>query len=302
MAPAARVCAPCAAFRDPRLAHATAVISSAWALARRYINGQRTRYLAPLPLFLFCEFLLFLVYSLVPSSHVVGAGDAAASRSELTREIERDRAQIERAQTRVGPGAAKDDSEAAHAHLDLAAAQAARDALDQSLAAQKAGEADADLPASIRSGRDDIDVHTGSAQLDRKLRSALANPELLLYKLRSAASKLAFVLVPISLPFLWLMFLGRRGITLYDHAVFSLYSLSFMSLLFIVAALVGAIGHKAIMGMLVMLVPPLHMFWQLRETYELGVAAALWRTVALLFVAGGAFLLFLMLIVVLALR
>lgn len=54
--------------------------------------------------------------------------------------------------------------------------------------------------------------------LDRKLRAELANPELLLFKLRSAASKLAFVLVPISLPFLWLMFLGRPEFTLYDHA------------------------------------------------------------------------------------
>lgn len=50
------------------------------------------------------------------------------------------------------------------------------------------------------------------------------------------------------------------------------------------------------------LVPPLHMFMQLRETYQLKVWAALWRTAALLCIAGGAFVLFLLLIVAMALH
>ena len=63
------------------------------------------------------------------------------------------------------------------------------------------------------------------------------------------------MLIPISLPFLWLLFLGRR-IPVYDHAVFSLYSLSFMSLLFIVVALVSAMGLGSLVAWLVLLVPP----------------------------------------------
>ncbi len=208
-------------------------------VTRRYIEGQRQRYLAPLPLFLFSVFLLFLVYS--------AGGGARLSASAAPR------------------------------------AQVAGDPIDQPLP-----------------GRPNI--HTGWPQLDRRLSQQLANPELLRYKLRAAASKLAFVLIPISLPFLWLMFLGRPAVTMYDHAVFSLYSLSFMSMLFIATALLGAIGLARTAATLVVLVPPLHMFMQLRETYQLTVWPALWRTAALLCVAGGAFVLFLLLIVGMAIH
>jgi len=51
-----------------------------------------------------------------------------------------------------------------------------------------------------------------------------------------------------------------------------------------------------------MLVPPVHMFMQLRETYSLSVFSALWRTLALLAVCGTAFLLFLAFIVVMLLH
>lgn len=272
-------------------------------LTRRYIEGQRARYLAPLPLFLFCVFLLFLVYSVAGDGHVSGRKDALAARAELTRQIEQDRAQIEQHRARQAVGAGTGDPELAQVHLDLAAAQAARALIDQRLAQNPVRDAAADA-ASARTfpGLDDLNLHTGLPPLDRSLKRQLANPELLIFKLRSAASKLAVVLVPLSLPFLWLMFLGRPGVTLYDHAVFSLYSLSFMSLLFIAAALLGAIGLGAAVAPLVVAVPPLHMFAQLRGTYQLGVGAAVWRTLALLCVAGGAFVLFLLLIVALALR
>jgi hypothetical protein len=51
-----------------------------------------------------------------------------------------------------------------------------------------------------------------------------------------------------------------------------------------------------------LIVPPIHMFAQLRGTYRLGVAAAAWRTVALLGVAGTVFLVFLALLSLIALR
>jgi hypothetical protein len=63
-----------------------------------------------------------------------------------------------------------------------------------------------------------------------KLHRALGNPELFLYELKNKGSELSFMLIPISLPFLWLMCVGRPGIAVYDHAIFSLYSLPFMSL------------------------------------------------------------------------
>lgn len=269
-------------------------------VTRRYIQGQRKRYLAPLPLFLFSIFLLFLVYSVVGGSQVSGRNDTAAARAELTREIEKDRTEIERARHAGDAAARTNDPDVADARLDLAAAQTALSLIDQRSAAPKAGAAPSSALAPTGAG--DLNLHTRWPQLDRRVNAQLANPDLLRYKLTSAASKLAFVLVPISLPFLWLMFLGQPEFTLYDHAVFSLYSLSFMSMLFIAVALLGAIGLGAFAAPLVLFVPPLHMFMQLRETYQLKRWAALWRTAALLCVAGGAFVLFLVAIVVMAIH
>src|SRR6185295_18866099 len=106
-----------------------------------------------------------------------------------------------------------------------------------------------------------------------------------------------FLLIPLSLPFLWLMFIGRRGVTMYDHAVLSLYSLSFMAVFFSVVALLSLTPLEMTLVLLVLLVPPIHMFGQLRGTYGLSIPAALWRTLLLLFFVGLAFLLFLLFIV-----
>ncbi len=108
------------------------------------------------------------------------------------------------------------------------------------------------------------------------------------------------MLVPISLPFLWLMFVLRRDVAVYDHAVFVLYSLSFMSLLLMVVFALAATHWAEPVVALAVLAVPVHMALQLRETYALGVLATLWRTAALVVVATLASLLFLALIAYLA--
>lgn len=128
------------------------------------------------------------------------------------------------------------------------------------------------------------------------------NPELYLYRLENTAYKCLILLIPISLPFLWLMFIGRRDVGVYGHAVFSLYSLPFMSLLIVVCALLGLAGMGALAVTLLLCVPPLHMFLQVRETYRLGLLSSLRRTVLLLGIAGSAFLLFVAFILVMSLR
>ena len=147
-----------------------------------------------------------------------------------------------------------------------------------------------------------LPVDTGSATLDRMIRQELQNPELFSYKVKNTAYKFSFMLIPISLPFLWLMFVGRPDVALYDHAVFSLYSLSFMSLLFVATVLLKRVGFGGLAAIGFATVAPLHMFLHLRQTYQLGFSGALWRTLALLGVAGTAFLLFLLFIIAVALR
>ena len=139
-------------------------------------------------------------------------------------------------------------------------------------------------------------VNTGDPATDARLRQVFGNPDLFLYKLKNAAYKFSFLLIPISLPFLMLLFAGRPGVTAYDHAVLSLYSLSFMALLFVVAVGVGLAGFAGLAWWMVLLVPPLHMYLHIKDTYGLSRWGALWRAWALLFVAGGVFLGFLALV------
>src|SRR5690606_14547757 len=61
-------------------------------------------------------------------------------------------------------------------------------------------------------------------RLNRGLEQANDNPSLLLYKLKTNGYKFSWALIPLSIPFLWLMFFWRRDIRLYDHAVFTTYS------------------------------------------------------------------------------
>ena len=75
-----------------------------------------------------------------------------------------------------------------------------------------------------------------------------------------------------------------------------------MSQLIVMCALLGLGGMSALAVTLLLFVPPLHMFLQLRETYRLGLFSSLWRTVMLLGIAGTAFLLFVVFILVVSLR
>ena len=81
------------------------------------------------------------------------------------------------------------------------------------------------------------------------------------------------------------MFALKRKYVMFDHAVFSLYSLCFMAILMMLITVLGKFNLTAIAGLITVLVPPVHMFIQLRGTYDLTNMEALWRTVALLFIA-----------------
>lgn len=119
----------------------------------------------------------------------------------------------------------------------------------------------------------------------KALAHADKNRELTLYKMKKNAASSAFLLMPISLPFLWLLFAFKRKYVMFDHAVFSLYSLSFMCLLLMLIATLARFDFSGTAGLLFILVPPVHMFNQLRHAYDLSVLSSLWRTIALLLIA-----------------
>lgn len=137
----------------------------------------------------------------------------------------------------------------------------------------------------------------GRHLLSDRTRHKLANPELFYYELKSAASKFSFLLVPISLPFIAFLFLFKRGITLYDHTVFALYSLSFVSLLFVLVFALAPVPYlRQIPGIALGVGLPVHMFFQIGGAYKLGWWSALWRTFFMLIFALVALVLFFALI------
>ncbi|MBR7747223.1 DUF3667 domain-containing protein [Undibacterium baiyunense] len=133
----------------------------------------------------------------------------------------------------------------------------------------------------------DIDIQNSSSipYVADLIDHAKSNPELTLYKMKKNASGLAFLLVPLTLPFLWLLFAFNRKFVMFDHAVFALYSLSFMCLLLSTISILSYFGFEMITALLFAFVPPVHMYAQLRHAYSLGTFATLWRTIALLFIA-----------------
>jgi hypothetical protein len=273
-------------------------------LTRNYIDGKRTRYVSPLALFLFMVFLMFFVVSSL--TYVGGHGDgkgATAEQGTIRQDVSIARGKLAAAEGKLAAARATGQ--------DLAAAEQAveiaRDTVDDAetalamVASGGDGVSTGMEKAVKKVGEKGTKINTGIPRVDAAARFALANPQFTLYKLKSAASQYSFMLVPISLPFLWLMFFWKRGVTMFDHAVFTLYGLSFMALLVVVAASLGKVGLDAAAGILIFFAPPIHMFLQLRGTYRLRVFSALWRTVVLMFVSVTVLALYLLLILTISL-
>jgi hypothetical protein len=85
-------------------------------------------------------------------------------------------------------------------------------------------------------------------------------------------------------PFVWLLFAWRRKFGPYDHAVFVTYSLCFMSLLFVALAALGEVSFVPgwLLALAFALIPPLHIYKQLKGAYGLSRFSAAWRTMSLL--------------------
>ena len=282
-------------------------------LTRRYIDGQRTRFVSPLALFLFMMFFMFFIFSLTmgtgaePATVSDGKNGKAAFEEKMNSKIEAEKENIADAEKDLKDA---EPGEVASAQRRLDEAKKRLDGLNSALAAGKIAmtstskftETDkkpkAKEPGVIAEVLSDVQADIASDRAKAKqskysdigwintgINHAVDNPELAKYKLKNAAYKYSFLLVPISMPFLWLMFFWRRGITMYDHAVFSLYSLSFMSLLFTAVATLSYFDFGGWAASLFAFVPPVHMYLQLRGTYGLSKFGAIWRTCFLLLVA-----------------
>src|SRR3546814_5416761 len=90
----------------------------------------------------------------------------------------------------------------------------------------------------------------------------------MLYKVQANAYKFAWALIPLSIPFLWLLYPFSRRFHAYDHFVFVTYSISFMLLLFVVVRLLGMTAIGGWVTSLAVLYVPFHMYRQLAGAYR----------------------------------
>jgi hypothetical protein len=249
-------------------------------LTRLYIEGQRARFVSPMALFLFSVFLMFAVVSFGGSFSKIDSPEAQA---ELNSDAEKGEAKLVRLeQERAKLIAAGEPTTAVDARIKDVRQEVTmlRTIAKRGVISGSAIRISDDLPAWIRKPVD----------------QANRNPELLIYKLRNNAYKWSWALIPLSVPFLWLLFPFSRRFRLYDHMVFVTYSLAFMTMLVIAATLFSAAGWQGAVAV-AMFVPPIHMYRQLKGAYGLTRGGALWRTLLLTLFAILAALLFVMMIV-----
>jgi len=260
-------------------------------LTREWVEGKRTRYVSPLAMFLFTVFVMFFALSFAPhkeTPHTPVAQQIEAQRklvAESEEGLVRARAQIAEQQAAEGP---VDPTEQ---RITQAALKGAETLLANQKARLEKMEADG------AGGRSD-GLETGSWQANLKdameagqmkgegagavIVKKLKNPDLAVYKLQQTMYKFAFLLVPLSIPFVALLFIWKRGFTLYDHGVFVLYSLTFMAMLGMLVVLLVQIKPLAALAIILgLLAIPVHMFVQLKGAYSLSIFSALWRTVLL---------------------
>ncbi|MEO7564728.1 MAG: DUF3667 domain-containing protein [Sphingomicrobium sp.] len=228
-------------------------------LTRDYIEGQRARVVSPIALFLFCVFMLFAIGSLTGGLDLGKGPTIAAS---LDEQIANEKKAIATLETERSKAASQ-----RHPTIEI----------DRKL---KASRDDLGGLRSLRSKNLSVDDDTISSAipdwLRRGITHAAKNPELIFYKLKTDAYKFGWALIPLSVPFLWLLFPFSRRFRLYDHTVFVTYSLCFMSLLAMLAMVLGRIGLDSVLSLL-SLIPPVHMYRQLKGAYGLTRFGALWR-------------------------
>lgn len=310
-------------------------------LTRRYVHGERAKFVSPLALFLFTVFLTFATFNwLVPkdmnANTVVTANTAerayladrkailadiakletdkkvaiASSRqgyqwmdSEIARyrnnltALERTRGKEIRstgiAARKFDIGKSKIDTEIARLESELAVAKKAgrpTDKINEEIESAKLGANLAGGAADVLAENDtggggwrftDLEF-PGSTQLNDAAKHAIENPQLLFYKIQSNTYKYSWALIPISVPFVWLLFFWRRQFKMFDHAVFVTYSLTFMMTLGALCAVLLQFPLTEVIGGLALLfAPPIHMYRQLRHAYQTSRVGAVLRTLAL---------------------
>ncbi len=144
------------------------------------------------------------------------------------------------------------------------------------------GETGSTIPIRTSDGGKYDVTFGGSQWVEGGIDKWRENPSLMLYKLQANFYKFSWLLIPISIPFVWSLFLWKRQFKAYDHAIFVTYSLGFITLLTLAIVVATLLGMPTVIVVLASLfIPPLHLYKQLRGTYGLSRWKASWRLLVL---------------------
>ncbi len=242
-------------------------------MTRRYIQGERARFVSPVAIYLFTVFLMFAVLN---STGTLSPNVEGAVRSNIETALNDEQRKLDWLERQRRRAVAEGRSTAA---------------IDRNIANRR--EDIADLSRVRTTGAVEFDPGDGEvpALLRPVIEKAQRDPQGFVRNIQDAASKFSWLLIPLSVPFLWLLFPFYRRFKLYDHTVFVTYSLSFMMMLVVAGGLLVLAGRPGWTGLLAF-VPPIHMYRQLKGAYQLRWWSALLRTIALTIFAFVAAVLF----------
>ncbi|QVM83183.1 DUF3667 domain-containing protein [Novosphingobium decolorationis] len=258
-------------------------------LTRAYIEGARVRFVSPMAMFLFSVFVMFAVFQIMGIAPPVDTGGAMQAQFHgLEEDLKDQRGNLEKARGFTRPGSPE------RAKIDKELAANAEE--QEKLRAFPSYTREAESEARFNS------LHSGWKRLDKGIDKWRQNPGLMLYKLQTSAYKFSWLLIPLSVPFVALLFLWRRRFGLYDHAVFVTYSLAFMSFMGIVLTIASGLGVPSTwLVNIFTFAAVIHIYRHLKGTYELSHRSTVWRWLVLLVFIGVIALLFTMILLFLGL-
>lgn len=261
-------------------------------LTRRYIHGERARFVSPLALFLFAVFLTFAAFHNLGGSDFYEGVKAGTEDSEtkipegsgitvnIAKEHSNQVAEIVRLEKQIELAAAagKPTDRLTRQLTDASDTLAALEFLRPDLASERLKNNPSHTAVKAPT------VYSDVPQIQHAIEKFKKNPELLFYKLQSYAYKYAWAIIPISAAWMWLLFPFSRRFHFYDHIVFVTYSIAFMMLFAIVilAALAFGISSATLVPAFFILATA-HIYRQLRGAYRGSRLGAILRTLAVLF-------------------
>ncbi|MGB7405199.1 MAG: DUF3667 domain-containing protein [Pacificimonas sp.] len=247
-------------------------------LTRDYIDGHRARYVPPFGVFLFSIFALYFTFAFfgpdgnfTEDADPVANVEASMTAAQLTRRIAELDADMQRLEAEIE--ALEDPSGIGALIAPMVQLQSTQAGFERALV--EANALDAAAPEGTPPVKVDVEVSTatfgqeleraaeegdfqfingidGLDWLNKPVVEMFEDPDYAIYRVKQSAYKFSFLLVPLSLPSLWLLFFWRRDVHFYDHMVFVLYSLSVFSLMMITLWLLGTLTRLG-WGLLVLL-------------------------------------------------